>query len=164
MNTPTKFDKVPGGAKTRRFALTGVPWPAFAFLALTAAISLLWSHFKLLGWDEFLELWTDSAPSIGQVVHIQRNWPISLDPLAYHAITHAAIQLFGAGAFAIRLPSLLGFLLMQICLFVYVRRIGGERAAIFALAFPALTATLYFSAEGRPYGLLLGLCALALVS
>jgi hypothetical protein len=32
------------------------------------------------------------------------------------------------------------------------------------MAFPALTATLYYSAEGRPYGLMLGLYALALLS
>jgi len=45
---------------------------------------------------------------------------------------------------------------MQICLFFFVRRIAGERAAVFALAFPALAPTLYYSAEGRPYGLFLG--------
>lgn len=114
---------------------------AIAFLILTAVVSLLWSHYKLVWWDEFLVLWTDNTSSIGQIVHIQRTYPISLDPLTYHAMAHAAIRVFGVGAFAIRLPSLLGFLLMQICLFLFVRRVAGERAAVFALALPALTTT-----------------------
>jgi hypothetical protein len=164
MNTSHNLNEVSSNAKVSRVAVAGIPWPAFAFLALTAAISLSWSYFKLLWWDEFLVLWTDSAPTMGQVVHIQSTWPISLDPIAFHGIAHAAIQIFGANAFAVRLPSLLGFLLMQICIFVFVRRIAGEKPAVFALAFPALTATFYYSAEGRPYGLLLGLSALAMVS
>jgi len=137
---------------------------AIAFLILSVAISLGWSHYKLLWNDELLVLWTDSAPSIGQIIQIQRTGPLSLDPLLYHVLAHFSIHFFGAGAFAIRLPSLLGYLLMEICLFFFVRRIIDERTAVFALAFPAITATLYYSAEGRPYGMMLGFCALAMVS
>jgi uncharacterized membrane protein len=135
---------------------------ALLALCLTAAISLLWSHAKLLSQDEMYEYQTDSVRSMAQLVHVQRTSPISLDPLLYHLLSHGAMQLFGAGAFAQRLPALLGFLLMQNCLFFFVRRLAGERAAALAAAFPALTATLLYSAEGRPYGLMLGLYALAL--
>jgi 4-amino-4-deoxy-L-arabinose transferase-like glycosyltransferase len=72
------------------------------------------------------------------------------------------MQAFGAGAFALRLPAFLGFLLMQVCLFFFVRNLAGDRAGFVAAAFPALTATLFYSVEGRPYGLMLGLYALAL--
>src|ERR1017187_2030449 len=140
-----------------------LPAAAIIFLILTAAISLLWSHYKLLWGDELFVLHTDRVSSLAQLVRVQRVWPVAIDPLAYHLLAHFAIRLLGAGAFAIRLPSLLGYLLMQICLFFFVRRIAGERAAVFALAFPALTPTLYYSAEGRPYGLLLGFCALTMV-
>ena len=114
--------------------------------------------------DEFFVLQTDSAATVSQLIHIQRTTPISLDPLTYHLLAHASMRVFGANAFALRLPSFLGYLLMQVCLFIFVRRIAGGRAAIFALAFPALTATLFYSAEARPYGLLLGLYALTLVA
>jgi hypothetical protein len=53
---------------------------------------------------------------------------------------------------------------MQACLFYFVRRIASERAAIFALAFPALMAVSSYAVQGRPYGLLLGLSALAMLS
>jgi 4-amino-4-deoxy-L-arabinose transferase-like glycosyltransferase len=137
---------------------------AVLFLLLTATISLLWSHHKLMSQDEFFVLQTDSVASVSQLIHIQRTTPISLDPLVYHLLAHASMRVFGAGAFALRLPSLLGYLLMQVCLFFIIRRMADERAGIFALAFPALTATLFYSAEGRPYGLLLGLYALTLLS
>jgi len=66
------------------------------------------------------------------------------------------MRLFGAGPFGIRLPSLLGYLMMQVCLYIFVRRIAPERAAVFALAFPALNTTLIYASEGRPYALMLG--------
>jgi 4-amino-4-deoxy-L-arabinose transferase-like glycosyltransferase len=71
------------------------------------------------------------------------------------------MQVLGANAFAQRLPALAGFLLMQICLFFFVRNLVGDRAGLVAAAFPALTATLFYAVEGRPYGLMLGLYALA---
>ncbi|MDR3413052.1 MAG: glycosyltransferase family 39 protein [Formivibrio sp.] len=150
--------------KERRFVVASLPPLAIVFLLLTTAVSLVWSRYTLLTTDEFLVLWTDSVPSIGQVFDIQRTYPISLDPLVYHAIAHTAIRIFGANAFAIRLPSLFGVLLMQICLFIFVRRVASEQAAIFALAFPVLACALQCSMVGRPYGLMLGLFSLAMVS
>ncbi len=141
-----------------------LPWTAIAFLILTAAISLLWSHHKLMSQDEIFVLQTDSAPTYAQLLHIQHHYPISLDPLVYHTVAFLSIKAFGAGAFALRLPSMLGYLLMQLCLFFFVRRIANEHAALFAMAFPAITATFFYSAEGRPYGLLLGLYGLAMLS
>lgn len=145
-------------------SVRGLPLSAILFFLLTATISLLWSHHKLMSQDEFFVLQTDSIATVSQLIHIQRTTPISLDPLVYHLLAHASMRLFGADAFALRLPSFLGYLLMQVCLFFIVRRVAGERAGVFALAFPALTAALFYSVEGRPYGLLLGLYALTLLS
>ncbi|MGB9032269.1 MAG: glycosyltransferase family 39 protein [Acidobacteriaceae bacterium] len=141
-----------------------IPWLPLAFVALTAAICVSWSAAKLLWWDEFLEFWTDHQPGWAQVAHIQLHWPVSLDPLVYHCLASTAMRLLGPSAFAIRLPALLGFLVLQFCLYLFVRRLVSERAAIFALVVPALTATLYYAVEARPYGLLLGLCGIAMVS
>jgi hypothetical protein len=132
-------------------------------IGFTAVVSILWSHAKLFSQDEMYEFQTDSVSSLRELVHVQRTWPISLDPLLYHSVSHAAMRVFGLDAFAQRLPALLGFLLMQVSLFFLVRRLAGERAGAVAATFPALTATLFYSAEGRPYGLLLGLYALALL-
>jgi uncharacterized membrane protein len=134
------------------------------FVLVTAALSLAWSHAKLMSQDEMYAFQTYSVRSVAKLVQVQRTEPISLDPLLYPLLAHAGMKAFGDGAFALRLPALLGFLLMQVCLFFFVRRLAGERAGVVAVAFPALTATLFYSAEGRPYGLMLGLYALVLLS
>lgn len=137
-------------------------------LLLTAVLALIWSHVKLLSQDEFFVLQTDTVHSVRELIHIQRTVPISLDPLVYHLLAHACTKLFGPSALALRVPAILGFLLMQLCLFLATRRIAGPiagpRAALIAAAFPALTATFFYAPEGRPYGLLLGFYALAFLA
>ena len=139
---------------------------AFALLAtllLTASILLVWGHFRLMDQDEVFVLQTDSVESFRRLFEVQNYSPISLDPMFYHLLGHASVRLFGADAFAVRLPSLLGFLLMQVCLFGFARRVAGERAGVLAAAVPALTATMFYGVQARPYGVLLGLAALILV-
>ena len=133
------------------------------FLLLTTILSLLWSHARLMWNDEFLSFYTDGASSFLQVVRIQLHHPISLDPPTYHLLSHLCMDLIGRNAIALRLPALAGFLLFQLCLYFFVRRLAGDRAAIIAAAVPLLTPSFRYSAEGRPYGLLLGLYALSLL-
>jgi hypothetical protein len=140
---------------------TGMPWLGWAILLLTAVMSVTWSSHKLLEQDEIFSLQTDRVASLGKVLRIQRSYPISLEPPPYHVLSHAAMAVLGPTAFALRLPSLIGYLLMQVCLYFFVRNLAGRRAGLVAMAIPALTSTLYYSAEGRPYGVLLGSYALA---
>jgi hypothetical protein len=141
-----------------------MPLSAIAFLIFTAAVSLLRWHYRLSAGDDLFELWVDRASSIGQLVHTQRVSPLAVEPFFYHGLTFVEIHLFGANPFVLRLPSLLGFLLMQLCTFYFVRRIASSRAATFALAFPAITGAFEYTVQIRPYGLLLGLFGLAALS
>lgn len=148
----------------RRFRIAEMPLPAIAFFILSAAIMLVRSHYHLLWADEFGVLDTVSISSVARYIHLQLTTPVVPDPLVYSIMAHASIGLFGAGAFAIRFPSMCGYLLMQLCLYYFVRRIAGERAATFALAIPALMGVSSYAVQARPYGLLLGLCAVAMLS
>lgn len=130
-------------------------------LCVTAALSLVLSANKLMWNDEFLSFYSDSVPTARGVVDVQLHHPISLDPPTYHLLSHFAMDAFGRGAMALRLPALCGFLLMEVALFALVRRIAGARSAVIASLFPLMTASFRYSAEGRPYGLLLGLYACA---
>jgi 4-amino-4-deoxy-L-arabinose transferase-like glycosyltransferase len=132
-----------------------------ALLLLSATISLIWSHARLLWNDEFLSFYSDRVATFKQVVLVQLHYPISLDPPTYHLLSHLSMDLLGRNAIALRLPALAGFLLFQLCLFFVVRRLAGDRSAIIAMAVPVLTASFRYSLEGRPYGLLLGLYALS---
>ena len=133
------------------------------FLLLTATLSLLWSHARLMWNDEFLSFYSDGVATFQQVLLVQLRHPISLDPPTYHLLSHLSMDLIGRNAIALRLPALAGFLLFQLCLYFFVRRLAGNRAAVVAAALPLLTASFRYSVEGRPYGLLLGLYALSLL-
>jgi len=148
----------------RRFRVAGMPLSAIAFLILTAAVLLLTAHYSLIYGDDFLELCGDKIASFGQLLHIQRTLPLAIDPFFYHGLTFLVIRLYGVNPLVLRLPSVLGFLLMQGCLFYFVRRIASERAAVFALAFPVFTVVFWYTEQVRPYGLLLGLFGLAMLS
>ncbi|MGA2896272.1 MAG: glycosyltransferase family 39 protein [Acidobacteriaceae bacterium] len=141
-----------------------MPISAIAFLILSAVIALIRSHYHLLWADEFGTATTGSIPGIAQLIHVELTKPYSPDPIGYTGLMHAVVHGFGVSAFAMRLPSMCGYLLMQGCLFYFVRRISSERAATFALAFPALAGIVSYSIQARPYGVLLGLSALAMLS
>jgi hypothetical protein len=148
----------------RRFRIAGMPLSAIAFLILTAAVSLVTAHYQFTYGDDRLDLWVDNVANLRQLIHIQRSLPLAIDPFFYHGLTFLGIRLFGVNPLVLRLPSLLGFLLMQISLFYCVRRIASQRAAVFALAFPMFTPVFWYTEQVRPYGLLLGLFGLAMLS
>jgi hypothetical protein len=155
--TQTAGKSAPASSRDTEFA-------ALLILLLTAAVAFTWSHVKLLSQDEMFVLQTDSVSSLRELVRIQLHYPISLDPVVFHVLAHACTKLFGPTALALRLPSIFGFLLMQVCIFFATRVIAGPRAALLAMAFPALTATLFYAPEARPYGLMLGFYALAFLA
>jgi hypothetical protein len=157
----TRLDEAPVSIEDKAGARAGgLPAFGWAILLLTAVMSATWSLHKLLWQDEIFSFQTDRVASLREVLRIQRSYPISLEPPPYHVLSHSAMVVLGPTAFALRLPSFVGYLLMQLCLYFFVRNLAGPRAGLVAMAIPALTWTMYYSAEGRPYGLLLGAYAL----
>ena len=134
---------------------------ACGILLLTTILALVWSQVRLMWNDEFLSFYSDAVPTLLGVLRVQMHSPISLDPPTYHLLSHLSMEAIGRNGTALRLPALLGFLLLEWSLFVLVRRIAGHRAALIAMALPLCTASFRYSVEGRPYGLLLGLYAAA---
>ena len=133
----------------------------FALVLLSIGIT---SAYRPMWADEFFSLYTDKVASIGDLLHIQSSYPVSLDPPGFHLLAHFAISLFGANAIAVRLPSVIGFALMMACVYAFVRRIYGIRAGILAMAMLMSMHSLYYASEARPYGLLLGFSAAALTA
>ncbi len=137
---------------------------AFLLIVLSGVLYFVQSYFTLLSLDEIYVLQTDSVHRLSELVQIQLHYPVSLDPFFYHLLVHYCCVIFGGNAFAVRLPSLVGFMTLQFCLYIAVRRIAGERAGLIAIAIPALTSTVYYAIDARPYGLMLGLVGVLLVS
>jgi len=149
------------------------PIPAKSFplrLPRTASVLLLASFCgifavslnKKIWTDELLEFYTDHQSCTGMMQALLRH-TFSLEPPAFHLIGHLFLLLFGANAQALRLPSMLCFVLAQYCIFCVVRGLGNERAALVALVLPTLTYARHYSDEGRSYALLLAMGTLALL-
>ena len=139
---------------------------------VSTALAIWWSNNKLLNQDEMFSYQTDTVHSLGEVVRIQLHFPISLDPLVFHSLAHLSTRIFGPTAFAMRLPSMLGYALMLCCVFLFTERAALTRwsppaarsIARIAATIPILTATFYYATEARPYGLLLGFYALSFLA
>src|SRR5262249_41637938 len=78
-------------------------------------------------------------------------------------ITRAALALFGANDVAIRLPEVIGFWVMGICLFLFVSRRAPAVYGFLAMLFPLVTGAYQYAYEARSYGLVLGFSGLALI-
>ena len=127
------------------------------FLGVAGASSL-----KLLWYDELATLYINRLPSLGQVLSLLYADKDGNPPL-FHILSHISLRLFGAHVLALRLPEILGFWTMCVCLYHFVARRSSPLNGVVALLFPCITAAYGYAYEARPYGLVLGFCGLALV-
>jgi hypothetical protein len=84
-------------------------------------------------------------------------------PLPFLLLTGSSLRLFGSSPFALRLPAIVGFLIMELCIFQFVARRCSRAIAFTALLVPFATRGISYAMEARGYGLLLGMTALSLV-
>jgi hypothetical protein len=137
---------------------------AVAFLVLSAAIMFIGSYFQPINSDEALVVVTDNVSSFARLIQVQRTVPMVVDPIVCHLLERISLICFGHNTFSLRLPSLLGCLVLQVCLFLFVYRAEGQRAAAAALGLFALGGTYMYAGEARPYGVLMGFFGLIAVS
>ncbi len=140
-------------------------WARYAFAAFLAGYTGLLAWFcrtKFMAFDELLSFYTDRAPSVARMVAIQREFPVSLDPLLFHLAAHGALQFGLAPFFAVRLPSLIGAVVMVVCIHRFTRRLS-DRVTAALVVVGLLISNQFHMVEARPYGVLLGLAALSLV-
>ena len=128
----------------------------FALAAAQASVRPLWhdelfTHY-LLRVPSVADLWGGLATGV------------DLMPPLYHLLVRALEPVFGDGPLALRLPSLVGFWVMSLCVYRYVSRRLPAEFGFAAMLLPFCTNAAYYMAEARPYGLVLGLTGLALVS
>jgi hypothetical protein len=148
-------------AWARRWETNG--WPLIAGgLPLLAGLTLLRSSNRLFWFDELLTFQLARLPDFRTLwaaltAGIDLQLPLSI------LATRVAQTLFGQGEVATRLPALAGFLLMTVCLYVFVRRRTNAIYGAAAALFPAVTEAHLYACEARSYGLLLGFGALALL-
>ena len=84
-------------------------------------------------------------------------------PPFFHIITRMSLSLFGVNELAIRLPEILGFWIMSLCLFRFVSKRSSALYGFAAMLFPLATKAYDYAYEARPYGMVLGFAGVCLL-
>ena len=110
--------------------------------------------------DEIYTLLLARLPSISMHWSALRDGVDFAPPLNGFA-TRGVRHVFGIGPIAARLPAMIGFWTMAVVIFTIVRERAGGVLGFAAMSVPVFTAAYRYSYEARPYGLMMGLAALA---
>lgn len=133
-----------------------------AFSVFFIAITALRALAKTLWYDELFTYYMSRLPDAGAIWSAMKGGADLNPPLLYFA-TRAAQTVLGDGLVATRLPAILGFLLMLLCVFRFVAHRCGAAVAFASMLVPALSGAYAFAYEARSYGMVLGFCGLSLV-
>jgi 4-amino-4-deoxy-L-arabinose transferase-like glycosyltransferase len=131
-------------------------------LTAVAAGTLLLAHRKPLWNDELFTLYISRLPGVDDMWS-ELATGVEQTPLSFYAATRLSLDVFGDGGIAIRLPELLGFLLMSVCVFLFVERRSSALYGLIAAVFPLATIAYGYAYEARAYGLVVGFAAAALL-
>jgi hypothetical protein len=143
----------------RRGALAIVGLFTVAYFAATCALAAL----RPLGFDELTTHNIARLPTAGAV---WRAWFESGDgmPPVIHLATHLIGSALGFSHVTARLPAMLGFWLMCLSIFIFLRRRVCPMLALMGMVLPVTVPLAYSCAyEARGYGLVLGFAGGALV-
>jgi hypothetical protein len=123
--------------------------------SLLAARKPLWN-------DELFTYHISSLPTIADIWAALLSGGEQIPPL-FHIISRLSFFSLGANELALRLPEVVGFWVMGLCLFRFVAKRLPPLYGLIALLFPFVTKAYVYAYEARPYGIVLGFASLALV-
>ncbi len=129
------------------------------FVAMTALRALA----KPMWYDELFTYYMSRLPNLASTWAALKDGADLCPPLLYIA-TRAVRHVFGDGLIATRLPAMLGFLTMLLCLYRFVAVRCGTAYGFATMLFAALSGAYGYAYEARSYGMVLGFSGLALIA
>ena len=158
--TITRAETAENGSDERRFSRT------IAFAAWFSAVylppTLLLASRKPLWNDELFTFYIARVPKLRDIWGALLTGAEQIPP-AFYWLTRVFLGNSADSHAAIRLPEILGFWLMGVCLIAIVSRRAPLAYGVVAALAPLFTGAYVYAFEARPYGVVLGLAALALV-
>lgn len=124
--------------------------------------TLHYSTQKELWYDEIFTVELARLPSISDIWTALGSG-LEMFPPVIHLLTRASHALFGETRLASRVPALLGYWVLCVCLFYFVARRCSLVYGAVAAVFPLVTGGYWFAYEARPYGIVLACCGTALL-
>jgi hypothetical protein len=116
---------------------------------------------KLIWTDEFFTLYLSR-------LNARQLWAALLaggdqHPPGFYLLHHMFLRSFGENPWVLRLPAILGFLLMMVCVFQFVAKRTSVAYGLVAMLIPLATGAHEFAYEARGYSLVLGFTAVAVL-
>jgi len=138
-----------------RFLLVG------CILGLYLVPTIELARRKLIWTDEFFTLYLSR-------LNARQLWAALLTggdqhPPGFYLLHHLFLRSFGENPWVLRLPAILGFLLMMLCVYQFVAKRTSVTYGLVAMLIPLATAAHEFAYEARGYSLLLGFIAVAVL-
>ena len=112
------------------------------------------SFYRPIWYDEAVTAYIAHSPSVGSLMKALYDGADQNLPLSHFAVRLSYI-LFGSNELTTRLPAMLGFWVMLLCLFLFLKKRLPLPCAFAGTIFPMLTMAWQYSFEARSYGLLL---------
>jgi len=130
--------------------------------SLYLVIAGLISSWRMLWNDELFTLYIARLESLSDILEALSTGA-DQNPPSFYFITRVFLTLLGESPLTVRLPEILGVLLLSICLFLFVSHRLPVLYGIAAMLFPLTTTAFEYAYEARPYGLVLGFSGSALL-
>ncbi len=137
------------------------PWVGIGLVSILYWLLTLYMASKRMLWiDEFLTLYSVRLKTVADV------WKFMLTggdqtPPYFMILTHALDALFGRTDWSLRIPAMIGFWILILCLYRIVSHLTSPIFGLVAMVFPMATPIYYYAAEARGYGLFMGFSALS---
>jgi hypothetical protein len=131
--------------------------------ALFFGLTAFYANRKLLWFDELFTVFIARQPDLASFFAATTSGGDTLPP-GIHLATRLSMTIFGQHHLSIRLPVIGGYWLMLVGVYGFVRHRCSRLAAWSAALVPLATNTYWYAFDARPYGLLLGFSAMALVA
>ena len=112
--------------------------------------------------DELFTYYISGLPTLFDIWSALLTGGEQIPPL-FHVITRASFTLFGVSELAIRIPEVVGFWVMSLCLYRFVSKRSSALYGFAAMLFPLVTKAYSYAYEARPYGIVLGFAGVALI-
>jgi hypothetical protein len=144
-------------------ALVRKPWAfALAMSVIFLVCASIKAHRATFWFDEVLTFYISSLPRLSD---IWRSLMAHADasPPGLHVVTKLSAHILGWNRVGLRLPAMLGYLAMMLCVYFIVRRYAGSLYAMIAALAGFLTYAPFYATDARPYGMVLGLSSIALL-
>ncbi|MGH7786420.1 MAG: ArnT family glycosyltransferase [Candidatus Binatia bacterium] len=118
---------------------------------------------KPFWFDELLTYNIAAMPTAGDVWRAWLQADDAMPPLVHFA-THLSGSTLGFSHVTARLPAMVGFWLLCLCIFIFLRRRVCPMLALVGMLLPVTVPLVYsYAYEARAYGMVLGFCGAAVV-